>query len=107
MRTIAQLTFETFLQLILQIRMLSYFSGDNGNNLGVSVSDIATSVALSTTHAIIEAFFLNLEAQASKTSFLNYCIICFNGRFGWVPYKDHLISQQSQLENTQNDKQSE
>ena len=92
MRTITQLTFETFLQLVLQIRMLFYFGANmSGDNLGVSVSAIAISVALSTTHAIIEAFFLYMEAQASRTSFLNYCIICFNGRFGWVPFNDHLM----------------
>jgi hypothetical protein len=72
--------------------MLFYFGANmSGDNLGVSVSAMAISVALSTTHAIIEAFFLYMEAQASRTSFLNYCIICFNGRFGWVPFNDHLM----------------
>jgi len=50
------------------------------------------SIILAITHGILECLFLYMEAQASKTSFVNYCIICFNGRFGWVPYNDYLIS---------------
>ena len=49
------------------------------------------SILLAATHALLELIFLYMEAQASKTSFINYCIVCFNGRFGWVPYNDYLI----------------
>ena len=34
--------------------------------------------------------FIKIEADASKNSFINYCIVCFNGRFGWLPYIEHL-----------------
>ena len=95
MRTITQLTFETFLQLTLQGRMLLYFSNnEGGKDLGVDLTALVVSLLLSTSHALIEACFLYMEARASKTSFLNYCIICFNGRFGWVPYNDHLMKTQ-------------
>jgi hypothetical protein len=33
-----------------------------------------------------------MEASATRTSFINYAIVCFNGRFGWVPYNDYLIT---------------
>ena len=58
---------------------------------------ISISIMLAFAHAILESLFLYMEAQASKTSFLNYCIICFNGRFGWVPYNDFLIVSSQKL----------
>ena len=58
---------------------------------------ISISIMLAFAHAILEFLFLYMEAQASKTSFLNYCIICFNGRFGWVPYNDFLIVSSQKL----------
>ena len=63
----------------------------------MSVSDIAISILLALTHGVLECVFLYMEAQASKTSFVNYCIICFNGRFGWVPYNDYLISTSQKM----------
>lgn len=38
-----------------------------------------------------------MEAQASRTSFLNYSIVCFNGRFGWVPFNDYLITKSKSI----------
>jgi len=66
MRTISQLTFETFIQLILQIRMLQYFkehkeSGDQ-KELGVDVAAIVVSLALASVHGVLEAIFLAMEA---------------------------------------------
>jgi len=34
-----------------------------------------------------------LEADVSKTSMINYCIICINGRYGWIPYQEYLTVQ--------------
>lgn len=101
MRTISQLTFESLIQATLQIRMLLYFKAlqdENGmDDFGVSLTAIAVSILLAIIHAILECLFLYMEAQASKTSFVNYCIICFNGRFGWVPYNDYLISTSQKM----------
>jgi len=75
--------------------MLIYFNSqksDKGmDEFGVSVTAILISIILATIHALLECVFLYMEAQASKTSFTNYCIVCFNGRFGWVPYNDYLM----------------
>ena len=75
--------------------MLQFFNNlDNEKakeEFGVSVVAIVVSVCLAISHALLECVFLYMEAQASKTSFFNYCIVCFNGRFGWVPYNDYLI----------------
>lgn len=65
MRTISQLTFETFIQFILQMRMLSYFSNKKdkaSHELGVSVSAIIFSLFLAVIHGIFEAAFLFMEA---------------------------------------------
>lgn len=49
---------------------------------------IVFSLLAATGHAIIEIMFVNLEAEACKTTLLHYFIICFNARFGWVPFSD-------------------
>lgn len=104
MRTISQLTFETLIQLVLQVRMLQFFKAheeDGGKGieeLGVDPKNIVISLMLALLHGLLEAIFLAMEAQASKTSFINYCIVCFNGRFGWVPFNDYLIQMAQQLQ---------
>lgn len=62
------------------------------DEFGVSMQSLGISILLSFSHAILEVMFIYMEAQASKTSFINYAIVCFNGRFGWVPYNDYLIT---------------
>ena len=42
-------------------------------------------------NTLIHGAIIFFEKKASKTSFLHYAIICFNGRFGWVPYTNRLI----------------
>jgi hypothetical protein len=102
MRTISQLTFESLIQFCLQVRMLMYFNQLEDQNamdeFGVSVTAIVVSILLAISHALLECVFLYMEAQASKTSFVNYCIICFNGRFGWVPYNDFLIGTSQKMQ---------
>jgi len=81
--------------------MLKYFDDlknpEEKAEFGVSVEAIIISCILAISHALLESIFLYMEAQASKTSFINYCIICFNGRFGWVPYNDYLISSSQKI----------
>lgn len=107
MRTISQLTFETFIQFVLQMRMLQFFreQRDADNVVEVSVDAILLSLLLALAHGVLEAAFLYLEARASKTSFINYCMVCFNGRFGWVPYNDFLTNTSQQLEQNAKTKQ--
>ena len=83
--------------MTLQIRILVYFRADLGEDsrqmlkkMGIATDQIILSIVLAAVHALFEFTFLAIEAQASKTSFFNYCIICFNGRFNWVPYTDYL-----------------
>jgi hypothetical protein len=58
--------------------------------LDVSMEAIALSVGLAVLHALIELIFIYLEKVANKTSFMHYSIICFNGRFDWVPFTNHF-----------------
>lgn len=107
MRTISQLTFESLIQISLQSRMLLYFNNqkDAGSidEFGISVTAIIASITIAIVHALIECIFLYMESQASKTSFVNYVIICFNGRFGWVPYNDYLIITSKQMADSVSD----
>ena len=88
MRTISQMTFETFIQIMLQIRMLIFFKFQSSDSVefGISIYTVLLSVSLAFGHIILEVIFLYLEAMATKTNFINYAIVCFNGRFGWVPF---------------------
>ena len=94
MRTICQLTFESLIQLILQVRMLIYFKRlhdeQSVEQMGVSIESLIISIALSLLHTALECIFMYMESKASLMSFLNYTIICFNGRFGWVPFNNFL-----------------
>jgi hypothetical protein len=47
---------------------------------------ILFSIGCAVLHGVVEVFMLNVEAISAKTSVLHYLIVCFNGRFGWVPY---------------------
>ena len=35
--------------------------------------------------------------MACKTSMTDYCIACFNGKFGWVPFVDNLMATAEQV----------
>lgn len=84
--------------------MLIYFRSRKDSiseeEMGVSLDSIGLSFLISISHALLEMIFIYTEAQASRTTFVNYTIVCFNGRFGWVPYNDYLIlySQQTKDE---------
>lgn len=69
------------------------------DKFGVSVQGILISLFLSIVHLIFEGIFLLMESQVTKTSLLNYSIVCFNGRFGWVPYEDYLTDASKKEDN--------
>ena len=91
LRTISQLSFESLPQIILQCRILIYaFNGDN--KLGVSLEAILASLACAVLHAIFEMIFVYLEAYSCKTTIIHYFIVCFNARFGWIPFVNFFSS---------------
>ena len=92
LRTSSQLTFESLPQLILQIRIFFYLkdSPEELADLDVSLETIMVSILFALLHAAIEAIFINLEKKANKTTMMHYLIICFNGRFGYVPFKQYF-----------------
>ena len=55
----------------------------------VSPEAIMISITFALLHGSIETMFINLERKANKTTMMHYLIICFNGRFGYVPFKQH------------------
>ena len=42
-------------------------------------------------HGALEFVILISEKDSQRTNIFHYLIICFNGRFGWVPYTNRLI----------------
>jgi len=59
---------------------------DDAVELGVSEETVWLSLLSAFVHALMELAFLILEASSARTSFMHYSIVCFNGRFGWVPF---------------------
>jgi hypothetical protein len=59
--------------------------------LDVDMWMIVGSLTCAFLHGIIEFIFLGMEAEACKTNILHYSIVCFNARFGWIPF-NHLFS---------------
>ena len=56
----------------------------------MSEGSILLSVGLAVLHAILECIQLYCEALACKTTLTKYCVVCFNGRFGWVPFVENM-----------------
>ena len=89
---------------MLQTRILLYTRAISNNNhdtnntealtpgLGISPLTVGLSLATAVVHTFVEGAFLYLEAASAKTSLMHYAIVCFNGRFGWVPFTDLLAS---------------
>ena len=67
---------------------------DDKTNLDISMEAILISLGFALLHTVIEVIFLQMEATATKTTLTHYSIICFNGRFGWVPFS-HIFSDPS------------
>ena len=53
---------------------------------------ILVSLACAVIHAIFEFMFLHLEAVSCKTTKIHYTIVCFNARFGWIPFSHYFSS---------------
>jgi len=92
LRTSSQLTFESFPQICIQLYILNYLRNypEELVALDISIDAIMLSLLLAVAHTMIELVFIFLEKIANKTSFMHYAIICFNGRFDWVPFTNHF-----------------
>jgi hypothetical protein len=63
---------------------------DDLEKTGININGIMASLFTALIHFIIEIIYLNLEAKACKTTLTQYAIVCFNGRFGWVPFTNNF-----------------
>ena len=94
LRTISQLSFESMPQILIQGRILYYnvVKPESTDALAIDMNVIIGSLGCAFFHAIIEFIFVSLEARACKTTFTHYCIVCFNARFGWIPFQNLFSS---------------
>ena len=103
LRTLAQLLFETFPTVILQLDILSEISSDNsGDGAKVSVRSLYLSLGFATLHCVMEMMILYLDCNACHLSFAQYAVICLNARLSWVPFLNLFGDSSS---GTRNDKQ--
>ena len=79
--------------------MLVYLKGNPeiAEEFGVNIPSIIFSVSLAFAHMILECLQLSYEAKACNSSFVSYCVSCFNGRFGWVPFVENLVNDVKNL----------
>ena len=71
---------------------------DQQEELGVDLTAIIISVCLAITHALLESLVILMESKSANLHFTEYMIICFTGRFGWVPYVENISMQRLQKE---------
>jgi len=97
LRTSSQLTFESIPQILWQVRVLLWMraNDDQVDDLDVTENAILISLACAMIHGLIEMLYFWIESKACKTTYLHYILICFNGRFGWVPYLHKFENAQS------------
>jgi hypothetical protein len=62
------------------------------NELGVDMNAIFASLICALLHAVFEMIFVYLEAVSCKTTIIHYFIVCFNARFGWIPFVNFFSS---------------
>lgn len=67
-------------------------SKEERDSIGVDINSLMVSVGLAILHMGLGMMQLNFEARACHTSLLNYCIVCFNGRFDWVPFIENIVT---------------
>lgn len=90
LRTISQLIFETFPQLVLQVRIYFFFENNPDEMGAVKLSTLLLSILFAVFHGALEMLILYIESNQYDLNFFKYFIICFNGRLGWVPMLDKM-----------------
>ena len=93
LRTVSQLTFETFPQILLQAYIYYKLRDDEAtkDQLDISTDAIAISIILGLLHCLAEILFIYQEKYANRTTVMHYTLICFNGKFGFVPFTGILV----------------
>ena len=62
------------------------------DKLDVGLAAIIASLGCALVHAFFEMIFVYLEAVSCKTTVIHYMIVCFNARFGWIPFVNFFSS---------------
>eukprot|EP01084_Bolivina_argentea_P172299 298477_1 len=102
-KTIAQLFFETFPQLILQILLIT--SVISGIELaGITNNDLILSISSAVINFVIQMFKLYSEAIAVEETLVGYTLQSVTARFSWVPFLhkiDHFFKTQQHADDSQ------
>ena len=96
MQNIHQMMFENAIQLFLQVYIyisMEIYHSDFKVVYKFDSMLIMTSITLSCIHICMELFILSLESKAVNVTFFDYCVTCYNGRLGFVPFTDFIAKQ--------------
>lgn len=61
-------------------------SGKNEN----FASGIYFSIFMACTHTVLELLYLTVEKRIVKADFIEYILVCMNGRLNWVPFTEKI-----------------
>lgn len=53
-------------------------------------SAIYFSILMALTHTVLELMYLTLEKRIVKAHFIEYILVCMNGRLNWVPFTEKI-----------------
>ena len=89
-RTLSQLMFESFVQITLQMRILTNKdTRSTALDKQIDLETIGVSLCIATGHALIEVLMLYIEANAANMDIVEYGIVCLSGRLEWVPFSKY------------------
>lgn len=84
LRTLSQLIFESFPQIFLQMHVVLAYRGRYMRETGITLHEIAASIAFAFFHLAVSLWVLWAEARTTRTSILHYAMICLSGLFAPV-----------------------
>ena len=95
LRTLSQLLFETFPQIVLSAIIISTINNSDRNSdafKGINENALYVSVLFALLHVLFEGMMIYLDSRACYIPFWQYAIICLNARLNWVPYSHILMN---------------
>jgi hypothetical protein len=75
-------------QIIFQIYIFTrlQYIDEEKEELGISIEVILLSIVSAFLHGAIELLMIRAESSQALTTFMDYLLTSYNGRFGWLPY---------------------
>eukprot|EP01083_Nonionella_stella_P170821 582191_1 len=97
LRTLSQLLFETFPQILLQVRILIAIRYEGQDEFNITTDELWLSIIIAFVHVFLEVAIIYLDARASKMSLSHYAVACLAARLHWIPFLTQIADSQSRV----------